>query len=458
MDITPEGLLPLEGYGARGGPATGTLDSLEAGALVLDDGQLRAALLCADLCGLEAPSVARVRRAVEEAGLLPADHLLVTYSHTHGAPAVTPFAGAPVDGTYLTWLEGRLALAVAEATRALRPVTVGVGEGSARLNVNRRKRTAEGMVMRANPQGLVDRRVRVLRLDPLPAAGAQPDPGTLGGHVLPQTNPLALLFSYPCHPTVLGASNRRYSADYPGAARRFVEQAYGAEAPATGESQTRALFLPPCFGNLRPHLLRPGAAGAEGAFREGNDYELTVLGRLLGSEVVRVAEEIPEGEAVGEIGVGRREVWLPYSRVPDEATLREALDGPHGAWARATLDRLRRDGRLPEGEMAEVQVIRLGRHWLLATPGETTLEIGLSIERGMAEWGLARPERGDLTLAVGYANGYVGYLCAASLIGEGGYEPGDYPSYGRPAPFAPEIEPALVNTVLSLAHDLVSKS
>ena len=101
-----------------------------------------------------------------------------------------------------------------------------------------------------------------------------------------------------------------------------------------------------------------------------------------------------------------------------------------------------------------MQVIRLGRHWLLATPGETTLEIGLSIERGMAEWGLARPERGDLTLPVGYANGYVGYLCAASLIGEGGYEPGDYPSYGRPAPFAPEIEPALVNTVLSLAHDL----
>jgi hypothetical protein len=72
----------------------------------------------------------------------------------------------------------------------------------------------------------------------------------------------------------------------------------------------------------------------------------------------------------------------------------------------------------------------------------------------MAEWGLARPARGDLTLAVGYANGYVGYLCAASLIGEGGYEPGDFPSYGRPAPFAPEIEPALVNGVLSLARDL----
>jgi len=279
--------------------------------------------------------------------------------------------------------------------------------------------------MRANPGGVMDRRVRVLRLDP---AGAPPAPGTLGGRHLPQTDPLAVLFSYPCHPTVLGAGNLRYTADYPGAARRFVEAAYRQSAP-DGALRTHALFVPPCFGNLRPHLLRPGG---EGAFREGTDHELTVLGRQLGSEVVRVAEAIGAGEPVGGIAAGRRPVWLPYGPAPDGAPL-----PPESA-----------------GETAEVQVLRIGRHWLLATPGETTLEIGLSIERGMAELGLADPARGDLALAVGYANGYVGYLCAASLIGEGGYEPGDFHSYGRPAPFAPGIEPALVDGVLSLAQDL----
>jgi hypothetical protein len=120
------------------------------------------------------------------------------------------------------------------------------------------------------------------------------------------------------------------------------------------------------------------------------------------------------------------------------------------------LARLEQEGHLPDHEMAEVQVLRLGGHWLAATPGETTLELGQSIERGLVELGLAHPDRDDLTLAIGYANGYVGYLCAASLILEGGYEPGDFPSYLRPGPFAPEVEPALVDTALALAQDLAT--
>lgn len=468
-DITPDRPLPLEGYGARTAPATGTLDRLEAQAIVFDDGERRAALVCADLCGLEAPSVARIRASVEAATGLPGDALMVTYSHTHAAPAVTPFAGVAVDADYLRWMESRISDAVIAATRGLRPATLGVGAGAMDFNVNRRRRTPEGMVMRANPAGLVDRRVRVLRLDP---ADAPAPPGTLGGRPLPQADPLALLFAYPCHATVLGADNLHYSADFPGAARRFVERVYASTAagaapdgdggaatpgqvsagqatgPAGATAGTRALYLPGCFGNLRPHLLRP-----DGSFRPGTVHELAVLGRQLGSEVVQVAERV-EGEPLATIAVARREVRLPYGHVPDAAQLRAALDGPRRAWARTMLARLDQAGRLPDHETAEVQVLRLGRHWLLATPGETTLEIGQSIERGLVELGLAHPEHGDLALAVGYANGYAGYLCAASLILEGGYEPGDFPSYLRPGPFAPEIEPILVNTALALAQEL----
>ena len=90
----------------------------------------------------------------------------------------------------------------------------------------------------------------------------------------------------------------------------------------------------------------------------------------------------------------------------------------------------------------------------MATPGETTLEIGLSIERGLIELGLAHPERGDVVVTIGYANDYKGYLCSASVIFEGGYEPNDYAGYRRPGPFVPDIEQALVGTALSLAHTL----
>src|SRR5437764_436632 len=81
-------------------------------------------------------------------------------------------------------------------------------------------------------------------LDPADAPAAA---GTLGARTLPRADPIALLFSCVCHPTMLRAENRRYSGDYPGAARRFVEGGYGS-------SGTRALFLPGCFGNVRPDL------------------------------------------------------------------------------------------------------------------------------------------------------------------------------------------------------------
>jgi neutral ceramidase len=444
-NLTPDRMLYLEGYGNRDKPATGTRDPLEARAIVFGDGRSRAALVAADLCGMPADSVQRIRSAATAGSGIPGESIIVTYSHTHSSPAVTSFAGVTIDEEYVAWMEAAVAGAVVAASQELRPVRLGAGEGRADFNVNRRRRTPQGTVMGPNPLGMVDKRVRVLRVDPADA----PTPiGTLGERFMPQSDPLALLFSYVCHPTVLGGASYRYSGDYPGVARQFTERVY---APEGGGAGTHALYLPGCFGNVRPHLLRP-----DGRWREGTDHELTVFGRLLGSEVVQVAEGIV-GEPVADLAVGRRGVRLAYARVPDEAELRSAQTGPRRWWAQGMLDRLAREGSLPEAETSEVQVLRLGRHWLVALPGETMLEIGLSIERGLVELGLADPARGDLTLTIGYANDYVGYLCTASAFGEGGYEPATaYPDYLRPGPFAPEVEAALVGTALGLALELGS--
>ena len=116
-----------------------------------------------------------------------------------------------------------------------------------------------------------------------------------------------------------------------------------------------------------------------------------MLGRILGSEVVGVAERL-ECEPVDDIAVASREVVLPYSHVPGEAELRAATGPDDLGWARALLDVIERDGRLPDHETGEVAVLRLGRHWMVTTPGETLIEIGWSIERGLVELGLADPD------------------------------------------------------------------
>ena len=202
--------------------------------------------------------MARIRAAAAQASPVPAGNVMVVCSHTHAGPAIQTAGEVPVDREYLAWLERRLGDAVGEAAGSMAPVTVGAGEGRADFNVNRRLRKPDGSVGGANPSGAVDRRVRVLRFD---RADAPDAPGTLGGSVMPQGDPVAVLFSYACHSTVLMSANRRYSGDYPGAARRFIESAY---AP----SETVAAFLPGCFGDARPHLLGP-----DGGFRGASDHE-----------------------------------------------------------------------------------------------------------------------------------------------------------------------------------------
>ncbi len=434
--ITPQRPSYMQGYGNRMGKATGTLDPLEGRVIALDDGTTSAAIVSVDLLGLDAGSVARIRDAAAQASPIPAPNVIVVCSHTHAGPAIQAMAGVPIDQEYLDWLERRLGEAVGEAAASMVDVTVGAGEGWADFNVNRRLRKQDGSVGGANPSGAVDHRVRVLRLD---RADAPEAPGALGGSVMPQDDPVAVLFSFACHSTTLMSANRRYSGDYPGAARRFIESAY---APGGAV----AAFLPGCFGDARPHLLNP-----DGGFRGASDHELTVLGRILGSEVVGVAERL-ECEHVDDIAVASREVILPYSHVPGEAELRAATGPDDAGWARALLEAIERDGGLPDHETGEVAVLRLGRHWIVTTPGETLIEIGWSIERGLVELGLADPERGDVTLALGYSNGNSGYLSTAAAMFEGGYEPARaYKYYLRPGPFAPEIEPTLIQTALDLA-------
>ena len=64
---------------------------------------------------------------------------------------------------------------------------------------------------------------------------------------------------------------------------------------------------------------------------------------------------------------------------------------------------------------------------------------------------MADPARGDLTLALGYANDYVAYLCSASIMTEGGYEPTSWAEYLRCGPFTHELEGLLVSAALELA-------
>jgi hypothetical protein len=114
----------------------------------------------------------------------------------------------------------------------------------------------------------------------------------------PERAALAVLYHLACHPTAMGGDNYRITADWPGQVSAFVEGAYGpTDAPV-------ALFLQGCAGNIRPDF-----NSADGRFRSATWSELAGVGRAVGGEVVRVAEQgrplAPAGVAL-RLAAGRR--------------------------------------------------------------------------------------------------------------------------------------------------------
>lgn len=133
--------------------------------------------------------------------------------------------------------------------------------------------------------------------------------------------PLAILVNYACHPVVFGSDNLQYSADFPAAMARTVEEAFATEP--------LCFFLQGAPGDINPYYaVTPIEQGAM-AMRDQ-------AGRRLGQEAVRIAEEIhtkPDPHAdlqFAEDSVSVRLRWEP-------AKWREAMIAVFGANAVLTL-------------------------------------------------------------------------------------------------------------------------
>ena len=241
----------------------GIHDDLTATALVLEGppahlsgdaqgaGISRLAIIACDLLFLRPEEVRAVREAIGRLTDVPPDHVVIACSHTHYGPLTEPGRDeqVPQVESYLANLVHLLAGAVAMARATAVPCRLGFGQGKVGIGINRRERTADGqIILGQNPSGPVDPRVAVLRID-----------GVDG-------QPLAAVLNYACHPVSLGSQCTDISADFPGTARRLVEEQTGA----------MCLFLQGAAGNINPLLM-------------GWDWtHLARLGLPLGAEAVRI--------------------------------------------------------------------------------------------------------------------------------------------------------------------------
>ena len=384
VDITPDVTkgLPIVGHRRT---VFAIRDPLRAGVLVLDDGETKAAIVSLDTIGAWDEMVQLARLRIEKLTSIPAANIMVTASHNHSGP------GFDADSDWGKLLIDKLGIAAENATDTMKPVTVGYGEDRIGFGINRRKVIDGRAVVRLNPDGPNDQRVKVLRFD---------DGSSL--------TPLAVIMHAVCHPCFFTWGDKgsppypdgypKLSADFPGEAQSFVEMCYG--------DKTSAMFLQGCAGDIRPNL--PGYP-----YRCADEADIQWAGRDLGSAVVRsLAREVTRERLADRSSYYAIRV----------ASTKASLPG--------------KTGRIE----AELQAMKIGPYLLLTMPGEPMVEYGFKLENAI--------EDRAIPIIVGYANGNIGYIATEAAYEVGGYEP-------NTSKLLPEAETMILDELSRLADRVI---
>lgn len=224
-----------------------------ATALIIGKRDDNVIILSLDLLVLSERVVTAIKSEVSRQTGIDINRIWVTVTHTHVGP--TSYEEYNDEGAtrvldYLSRLPKFCAEAAMAALGSQRPVRISAGVGRSRIGINRDLLTESGRyIIGPNENGAIDEDVGVLRIDNSDGS------------------PYGCIFSYGCHPTVLGPDNTAMSPDYPGVARDVVEDLTG----------SIALFLQGAAGNVGPRE----------QFIDSID-KLESLGRALGCEASKV--------------------------------------------------------------------------------------------------------------------------------------------------------------------------
>jgi neutral ceramidase len=273
--------------------ATGVDMDMWATALVVGDGATEVAIVDCDAIGYPTAIVNDIRREISALTGIPEARVRLSVSHTHSGGNVTPAwydEGKEMIAPYVAALPNRIAGAVWEAQRTAVPARIAVGKGHSDIGINRRLwlEDQHRIVLGRNYAGFADHEMQVARIDD------------------ENEQPIAVIVSYSCHPTIMAQGNSRITPDYPGVLRRAVEGVVGC----------KCLFLQGSPGDVHPKQTYSSRK---------EDYHL--VGRLLGLEAAKVAlglQTVPRNERLVEIVESGAELCM-YSDDPagePDATLK----------------------------------------------------------------------------------------------------------------------------------------
>ncbi|MCF8226591.1 MAG: neutral/alkaline non-lysosomal ceramidase N-terminal domain-containing protein [Bacteroidales bacterium] len=359
VNINPEEPVMMSGYAARETPSTGIHDSLYAAAICFSDGTTEALMITCDVIGFSSKQADKLSRMIMENTGIPAGNILITATHTHGAPSVRTYGEELTEANtrYVAFLEKQLVDIAERASGDLRAVRIGKGKGSCHMNINRRARFADGSVwLGRNQQGPCDHDVDVLKIESMDGAL------------------LSVFVNWACHGTANGQDNYRITGDWPGLAAMYMNEELGKE-PVVAVTAGASGDINPIYGP------------------NDNFMEIKAVGHNVAQEVLEILPEI-ETKPVEGVSVKRETLLLPGKKRLENRQPPEQLEPADDVEVRLT-------------------VLKVGGFVFAGISGEVMTEIGMQIKEQSTVPG---------TMVVTHCNGSSGYICTDAAFPEGGYE------------------------------------
>ena len=370
IDMTPEVGVPLAGYGARkdGKNSTGVRDRLHVRALSLSDGKDTVVIIGSDMLIIP-PNVAdAVREAVGRETPLTANDLLFNASHTHCGPGgfgpgiAAYVTGGKYDPELPVFLAERFTDAVLKAYRSMEAASIAFSRLQATEYIRNRAREAP-----------VDDELDYLV-------------------VRQEDGDECFVVRFSAHPTIFGSRMMEFSAEFPGALMRALQERSGASA----------IYLGGSLGSCSPRA------------PEGPDDSARVdaMGKALAELVLSDRENLVFQDAldITSVGVPVDMPSLQIRPIPGRPNLRlspaivKLIGIPQEGW---------------------FQAVRLGNTYLVGSPCDFSGEISLA-------WKSWARSKGIDVWPLSFSGTYCGYFSPDKYYNETplGYETGMMSWYG----------------------------
>ena len=380
--------------------------NLTARAMAIKSGEKTVVVVNVDVCGLNDTFAGSVKREIFQKNHIPASAVFINFSHTHFAPVSQNWLtwqepNQRPDSIYLSIVKKGILNAVYNALKTMTPAELSFGRGSTDIGYNRSLK---------DNQELYDSAVDVIKVE------------------YTDTNTESYMFLTACHPVFSTAGKLHYtiSANYPGVARKLVEE-------RTGTSNS--LFLQGAGGDIDP--------------RDNGEY---ISGEKLANEVIAVLNR-PMNKINGPISSYLDTINIPINPWTKEEILAfraKNSDKPGNIYAEKNVKwcdlmlKYNREGTMPASLPVYVNTINIGNWKLVGFSRETTTGYSFGVKD---LW------PGKLVSVAGYTNDVSSYLPTHMHIEKRNYEGYDsFFWYGMPNVFPMTVDETILSTIKSLSR------